>query len=127
MGYGKNLGGWNWFSLKKDAVEYVLKYIEIHPEYCDLFKKTYCCDELFFTTILANATDQLQIVKNNSLRYIDWHPNRKVDYELPLILDERDYTKIVNSGMLFCRKVSDDKSKQLMDWIDGTEESNTVN
>lgn len=61
--------------------------------------------------------NEVPVISNNSFRYVDWHP--KHDYtSLPLILDERDYDDIVNSGMLFCRKVELGKSDTLLDMLD---------
>lgn len=96
-------GGWNWFLLNNDAVEYILSYLKNNPELLSRLKYTDCADELIFNTLLMNQK-QCHVISNCSFRYIDWHPKRNYT-SLPLILEECDYDAIVKSGMLFCRKV----------------------
>ena len=96
--------GWQWFSWHRSLVMWVLSYCDCHPDYLRRFHNTGCCDEVLFHTMLHPHIDELNIDINNALRYIDWFPDRPYK-TLPLILDERDYDKIVKSGCLFCRKV----------------------
>lgn len=60
---------------------------------------------------------KLPIVSDNDFRYVDWHP-RRAYRSLPLILNEEDYDDIVNSGMLFCRKVELGESDRLLEMLD---------
>lgn len=110
-------GGWNWFSLSKRVVEYIINYCDNHTEFIRRFRFTACCDELVFPSIVYPRADDLQIVERNSLRYVDWRPNRPYT-SLPLILDERDYDSIIHSGMFFARKVELEQSKKLLDMLD---------
>lgn len=82
------------------------------------FKFTSCGDELFFSTILHGVASDLNIETRNSLRYIDWHPEREYSGGLPLILNELDYEKIRTSNCLICRKVDIGESEILMNMID---------
>lgn len=117
--FNQNLlwGGWNWFSLSKKVVEYIIDYYDNHPEFIRRFRFTTCCDELVFSSIVYPVAEDLQIVKRNSLRYVDWFPNRPYT-SLPLVLDERDYDSIIRSGMFFCRKVDAEQSRKLLDMLD---------
>lgn len=109
-------GGKNWFSLNKIAIRYILSYFNQYPEILNRLKYTDCADELIFNSILMKQ-NTIPVISDNSFRYVDWHPKR--DYtSLPLILDERDYDDIINSGMLFCRKVELGKSDTLLDMLD---------
>lgn len=109
--------GWSWWSWHRDVVSFVLNYLESHPQYHKRFYYTSCCDEVIFHTMLFDKAKELRIEKYNSLRYIDWYPTRPTP-TLPLVLDERDFESIINSGCFFCRKIDGQKSKKLMDMID---------
>lgn len=109
-------GGWQWFSWHRSVVKYVLDYIELHPKYLERMRYTACMDELFFHTMLHPVLDTLNIEKDNALRYIDWHPRRAYK-SLPLILTEEDYSAIIKSGAMFCRKVNLDDSSKLIELL----------
>lgn len=110
-------GGWNWFSLTDKCVDYLLKYFSENPEYVERFKYTFAPDELIFSTVLYYVRNELKIEIANSLRYVDWTPTREYS-GLPLLLDERDYNEIIQSGALFCRKVEGEYSRVLLDMLD---------
>lgn len=114
---GELYAGWQWFSWHRSLVEWVLSYCDNHPEYLKRFHHTSCCDEVLFHTLLYPHLEELNIDKCNSLRYIDWYPKRS-STTLPLVLDERDFDAIHNSGALFCRKCFIDKSIKLLDMLD---------
>ena len=109
--------GWQWFSWHRSLVEWVMNYRRWHYPFFLRFHYTSCCDEIVFHTLLYPNIEKLNIENYNSLRYIDWRPNRPAK-TLPLVLDERDYQSIMNSGSLFCRKVFLDKSAALLDMLD---------
>lgn len=110
-------GGWQWFSWHEKVVEYVLRYVYEHPNYLKRFKYTSCCDELFFHTMLYPKLHELNIISNNSLRFIVWNPKR-IYSSLPLVLEETEFEELKDSGALFCRKVDPIKSKKLMQRIE---------
>lgn len=107
--------GSNWWSLNRDAIKYVLSYIDNHPEIIKRFKYTLCCDEIFFHTILYNSPLRKKFLVTDNLRYVDWTSNGR---GYPNVLDETDFDKIVSSGKLFCRKVVLPQSEALMTLID---------
>ncbi|WP_241647885.1 beta-1,6-N-acetylglucosaminyltransferase, partial [Rosenbergiella metrosideri] len=109
--------GWNWFSLNRKVVKYILWYLNENPKYLSRFKYTYCCDELFYHTILADKADDLSIITNNSLRFVEWNPKREYD-TLPLILNENELDVVLNSNCFFCRKIHPSTSLKLMNEID---------
>ena len=104
--------GWSWFSWHKQVVSYVLKYLKDNPEYLKRFKYTGCCDEVIFHTMLNGLEDKLNIDKYNALRFIEWHPHRP-SKTLPLVLNESEYTEIIDSKSFFCRKIHPVESEQL--------------
>lgn len=68
---------------------------------------------MVFHTLLNKKTEELNIEKFNSLRYIEWHPKREYQ-SLPLILDEREYEDIINKKVFFCRKIHPELSHRLI-------------
>ena len=110
--------GWSWFTWHHSVVDFVLDFMERHPEYLRRFHHTYCCDELIFHTLLYPHLDRLKIHKDNALRYIEWHPKRSYSGKLPLLLEETEYDDIIGSGALFCRKVDGKASVRLLDQLD---------
>lgn len=110
--------GWSWFSWHRNVVEFVLQYLENHPDYLKRFHNTSCCDEIIFHTILFPYLKELRINPYNCLRYVDWHPTRPYDGHLPLTLNQQDFYDIVKSKSLFCRKVDENVSYKLMNMID---------
>lgn len=109
--------GWQWMSLHKRVVEFILIYVEKHPEYVERFHNTRACDELFFHTMLRPYLKELNIISDNALRFIEWHPKRPAK-SLPLVLDEREFQEIRDSGAIFCRKVSLQDSAKLLDLLE---------
>lgn len=114
--------GWDWFSWHRSVVEYVLAFVKDNPSYVKRFHKTSSTVEMFFHTMLYDKADQLNIEKYRSLRFIQWNPREanKLHFTSkerllhPLILDEREYNDIINSGAIFCRKVHPVHSAKLI-------------
>ena len=108
--------GWQWFSWHRSLAEWVVNYVDKHPDFFQRFRYTQCCDEVMFHTLLHPYIEHLNIVKDNSLRYINW--NKKVEGRKhkgsPLILNEEEYDEIIESGAFFCRKVDLMTSQQLL-------------
>ncbi|MNS21783.1 Core-2/I-Branching enzyme [compost metagenome] len=106
----KAYGGSQWWMLDQDCINYILHYIDQHPELIRFFRTTFCADELFFQTIILNSAfrDQVKPI----LRYIDWA--NSPDGKSPKVLDQEDYEAIKTSGALLCRKVDPVKSLALI-------------
>ena len=47
--------GWQWWCLTHECTEYVLNYVDAHPQFVRFFRSTRIPDESFFQTILANS------------------------------------------------------------------------
>lgn len=108
--------GWQWFTWHKTVAEYVINEEVRNPKFFKRFHHTNCPDELVFTTLLHGKMAQLNIVGNNSLRYINWNKKEKgrTRNGSPLTLNEDEYEEIVNSGAFFCRKVHPTISAKLL-------------
>lgn len=107
------VGGWSWFSWSSSIAQYVTEYFKKNPQELKKYKYTYCCDEIIFHTLLQSRLERLKIQKNMTIRFVEWHPKRPAT-GLPLTLNENEYTEIVNSDALFCRKVHPEESKKLI-------------
>jgi hypothetical protein len=92
--------GSTWWSLSRECLEFVDLYIKDNPDFYERFKFTFCAEEMFFQTILANSSFKDKIT-NDNLRFIDW---KERNGNSPANLDESDYDILVNSNKLFARK-----------------------
>ncbi|MGG7211021.1 beta-1,6-N-acetylglucosaminyltransferase [Clostridium baratii] len=100
--------GCNWFTISKELLEYIIKYLNDNKEYEAAFYESLCCDEVFFQTIVMNSKFKNNVYRINenvddnlmSLRYIDW----KSGPEYPKILSENDFEKIKNTECIIGRK-----------------------
>jgi len=109
-------GGAQWFNLSKEAVEYLLNYIEENPKFLKSFNYTLISDEIFFHTLLLNSPIRHKI-ENDKKRYIDWDTGP----ERPRILRIEDYDKIIKSNGFFARKfdekIDDEICKKILQRI----------
>lgn len=108
--------GSNWWSIHKSMMEYILAYMDQHPEYIKRFRFSSCCDEVFFHTLAFNSDLKHSIIKDD-LRYYDWHRTYPKE-SLPRILTGTDFDNIECSNALFCRKVDCMTSKDLTEKLD---------
>lgn len=108
---GKLYGGGTYWSLSRKAIEAALDYINAHPSYLRRFRMTSIGEEICLPTLLANSG--LPLI-NNYMRYIDWGP----DGANPQVLSEKNYDKIVASGVLFARKMESGVSDKLIEQLD---------
>ena len=110
-------GAWNWYSLHHTVVKYLMNYFWENPKFVRRFYYTHCCDELFYSTVLYPLREELNIASRNSLRFVVWRPKREYT-SLPLVLDEREFDAIAESGCFFCRKVESGVSARLLAMLD---------
>lgn len=103
--------GANWCDLPRYAVEYILKYMDNHPEYRRMLKTGCFSDEVLCQTILCNSPYRDKIANDNH-RYIKWE---KQYNSYPAILDERDLPEINGGEYHFARKIDLIISKKLID------------
>lgn len=97
--------GSNWFGMSNQCVKNVINYIKDNPWYYKSFVNSYCCDEVFFHSIVkvfpdVKFFDNNQIA-SNSLRYIDWITGP----EYPRVLQPCDSAEVRRSGCFFARKL----------------------
>lgn len=102
--------GSTYWSLNRNALQYVIDYTRAHPAFLARMKYTFCSEELYISSILMNS-DFADSVMNDNLRYIDW---RTFKSGSPRTLDETDLDAVMRSEKLFARKFSASGSKDLI-------------
>ena len=107
-------GGSQWFCLHKKHVEYVLSFLDEHPEVVSFYKRSLIPDEMFFQTILMNSGIQEEIINDNK-RYTDWS---KKCTPLPATLLTEDVPRLERSGMFFARKFDTSMDSKVLDILD---------
>lgn len=112
--FPKLFKGTNWFTLTKDAVQFIVEYTENNKAFVSVFQHSLCADEVFFHSILKTKPD-INIYHNDSaindaLRYIDWVSGP----EYPRVLNVVDQDKIKESRALFARKISPTADQEFM-------------
>jgi hypothetical protein len=95
--YLEPFGGRAWWSLSREAAEYVLAFHAEHPDYRRYHEHTWGVDEAFLCSILAQSG--LEIM-NDSLRYYTWGEGAR-----SLTATPADIPTMLSSGALFAQKV----------------------
>lgn len=99
--------GSNWVSITHAFGEYLLSR---EAEIKKMFSYSFCCDEVFMHTILWNSPFKDNIFKpkdniSGNLRAIDWLRG-DIILGSPYTYNINDHTLLMESGDLFCRKVT---------------------
>ncbi|BEV08081.1 beta-1,6-N-acetylglucosaminyltransferase [Methylophilus sp. DW102] len=66
--------GAQWWALTREACEYILKFVETHPKFMQLYQNVLVPDEMFFQTIIGNSHYSSKIAR--SLTYSDWQAGK---------------------------------------------------
>jgi hypothetical protein len=113
--------GSNWFTITKKCNSYILGFVKSNPSYGDFFKSSFCCDEVFFQSIIFNS--EFKVITNiylnsdlddneASLRQIDWETGP----EYPKVYSLNNILKIKPLNTFILRKVNKSISvKQLLE------------
>ena len=101
--------GSQWICLTCKTLNWMIEYMEAHPEYYQYFKNCNCPDESFFQTLVMNSP--YAELRMDYLHYLEW-PMGKSN---PKVLTIEDYQKLVDSDKLMARKFDDVSSKTLID------------
>lgn len=112
--FDKVYKGLVYVSLPADAAAYCVQFSKEHPKEYKALKNVLISEEFYFQTILMNSSFAPRVIAND-LRYCDWEFRNGSS---PANLDMSDYLKILESGKLFCRKItagiSDELKKALL-------------
>jgi hypothetical protein len=107
-------GGITWWSINRDAANYVLDQHFNNKRYRNFFRYTLIPDEMYFHTILLNSPFAKNCV-NNDLRDIEWAGG---DGTHPIIFKTEHLNRLKQSTDLFARKFDINVDSNVLDLID---------
>ncbi|MEZ8229351.1 beta-1,6-N-acetylglucosaminyltransferase [Vibrio splendidus] len=114
--FKKMYKGSNWFTITKECLGYIILFNEENPKYLNYFKNSYCCDEVFFHSIVYNSifrNNTLAVINNNnddnvmSCRKIDWVSGPS----FPKVFNENDILNIRDEETFILRKIDSQLDK----------------
>jgi len=109
--HGGNMSGW--FTLAREAAEYLLAFLDQHPVLARFGRLSWACDEFLVMTILYNSPLR-DSLRNDSLRYIDWRDGGAS----PRALTSADLPAVLASGKLWARKFDLGTDTAVLDELD---------
>jgi len=109
----KAYGGWAYWCFARQHVEYIHRFVQLHPAFLRFFRFVKSADEVCFQTILLNSPLKDQII-NDDLRYVDW----STEDCHPKLLGREDLDQLVDSPKLFARKFDLQVDETVLDLID---------
>lgn len=106
-------GGWAWFSIRRSAALFVLRYLAEHPEVERHYRRTVVPEESLVPTILASS-GRFDLV-NDDHRYIDYSKAHRGSPRTLTVLD----LPLLSSGRYhFARKFDLGVDREVVDRID---------
>jgi len=102
--------GSSWFTLTKNAVNYILDFVSNQPGFIADFETSTCGDEHFFQMILMNSHFKSKIY-NDNLRLIKYKPLANS----PINLTIEDCKSMKNSSKYLARKFDQNYDKEVLD------------
>lgn len=110
--YARPYGGSNWLNLSRPAVEYVLRFMDEHPDYRRYHEHTLIPSEVFFHSIVAvpDFADLYEVV-DDDLRFTIWPENSSH----PRVLKADDLPAMEGSGKLFARKFDEEVDRTVLE------------
>lgn len=97
-----------------DAVEYVQRFVDQHPEVVRFFRRAFIPEESFFQMVLLSSSLADRVV-NDYLRYTEWQPEH---WPHGTVLVAHDFPKLVGSAALFGSKFDSRRDSKILDLID---------
>lgn len=90
--------GSQWICVSGRTMDWLMDYLEGHPEYYRFYENSSCPDESFFQTLIMNSPFASN--RMDYLHYVDWSEGKRN----PKILKTEDYKRLICSGKLMARK-----------------------
>lgn len=126
----KPFGGSFWWGLKWSSINYILNYLETHPDYWKYHQYTANPDEIIFPSILCSDPEIAKNIQNSDLRYIDWGEGK----ESPRTFTVKDWETLIGQSeeredFLFARKFDPEVDPVILNKIDERrrEEEDAIN
>lgn len=110
----KPFGGYPYWSLSRECVEYINDFVSNNHDFVNFFKYVHAPDEVFFQTVISNSSFKESVI-NDNLRYVSWP---KPHSRHPETLTKNDFDKITKSAKLFARKFDMTKDADILNMID---------
>jgi hypothetical protein len=114
--FSRNLPCWKgsqWFALSRGALEYVLTYLDDHPQYVDYYRRTMVPDESMIATVVFNSP-HLQVAKRD-VTYTRWTSWRSGH---PDIFEAVDLPELMAVPQYFARKFDIYRDAGILDELD---------
>lgn len=106
--------GSSWICLTRRSLDWVMTYLDEHPEYHEFFKNCNCPDESFFHTLVMNSPYAEH--RMDFLHYVEWPAGKSS----PKVLTMADRQKLLDSDKLLARKFDREIDEQIMDFLEET-------
>lgn len=103
--------GETWFALRKSTVDKVLSFVEENPSFVRIFRGSRLAEEILIPTILRRLDPSVKTLKR-MVTHVDWETGP----ETPRVLDHNDIETVLETGQLFARKVTSEKSGEFLSW-----------
>jgi len=102
--------GMIWSSFHSDAGKQMLRFAKEHPRFMRALNFTMVPEESFFVTALMGTPYEPK-PDSRDFRFYEW------TREMPAVLDESDYSKIMCGNYIFVRKIDSKKSAKLIEQL----------
>jgi hypothetical protein len=106
----KLFGGLQWWCLTGDCLNYVIAFLDQHPEVLRFYQSTLAPDEMFFQTIILNSPFR-ERVANDNLRFLKFEGTNFH----PLEITRADLSVALASPALWARKFNELEDKNILD------------
>ncbi|HBJ77097.1 MAG TPA: conjugal transfer protein [Porphyromonadaceae bacterium] len=113
--------GAEWFAITPDLAKYILDTYETNPEIYEYFKSSFAPPETLFHTIAFNShfADKCIFTRSKGTILAEITPLHFIDYSAGiLVMQEKDFDRLIESGKMFCRKMRTGISDNLKYRID---------
>lgn len=108
--------GAQWFSINQELVSYIIG----HENWIiKQFRNTYCPDEAFIQTLIANSTFMKTISNMGNLRFVEFYWKAEHNFT-PRYLTESDFDLIDKNNYFFARKFNVEISTRLLNLLKNT-------
>lgn len=93
-------GGSQWWTLSRDAIAYIARFVDRRREFLSFFRRSFIPDELFIQTVLSNSHFADRVAQDD-LRFMIWD---RPAPPYPATLTLRDLDVLLASNKFFARK-----------------------
>lgn len=103
----------SWWTMSAEGAEYLVNFMDEHPEIRRFGRFTWGSDEFIIATILMNSPFKGRVI-NENYRYIDWSAGGAN----PKVLTMDDTSALAHSAKFFARKFDTEQDSKVLDFID---------